>query len=84
MDPDNLGKISEEDFLDIFEKLARGLYNNEKTIVSQTYAERIQKLFSKSGCFDEEQMLIISKVKENIIDQVIEVNKLNQILKYDL
>ena len=63
--------------MDFFERLARGIYNKEETIVSKSYAERMDYLLKANNCLNEKQDLIIGRLKTSLLSKQIDIRELN-------
>lgn len=56
LDPDSFQRIQLKEIRNIFENLARGVYNTEETIISSSCADAIVELIQMSGCVEQERI----------------------------
>lgn len=81
IDPKSVKIVSQEAFLDFFEKLSRGFSNSEPTLVSESFALKIEKILKDNDCLNERGELLISHLLQALHQKAIHINLFNKCLR---
>jgi len=82
-DPAGYGILRPNEHYEIIEKLSRGLFNKELTLISDSFAKNIEFKLKESGCIDELNRLNIELLEKSLNNDKFDIKILNETLKMD-
>jgi len=78
LDPQGLGRLSEEFYRDFIEKLARGKLTLIQTIVSHSFAQQITDLLETKGCINmDTREIMMPRLAKKLLDKEIDIEVFN-------
>ena len=82
LDPNGMGLIPGQYFMDFLEKLARGKLTLIQTIVSHSFAQQIVSVLESKDCINlETGEIVMTKLKKKLLDKEIDIEIFNQTLR---
>ena len=85
INPESKKLLTQREFEERMELLARGSYTDNQTLISLNYAHGLYQMFASQNCISKDEKslgdLIFKKVKKRLNSEVIHIEYLNQTLK---
>ncbi len=84
LDPARCGVLDNRAHYPLLEKLARGYYNKEETLISDSYAKGLETLMKQQGCLNSSGRLSTVRLGECLRSGLIEVKAFNKGLRLSI
>ena len=83
IDPRNLIMISKKDILDLMDKLARGKFIREPTLVSKKFAAQMWKYLKLKKCVNDNDEFISTNLRHALETHQISIELFSQVFRAD-